>query len=129
MGDWPDHFPESCPPADAADATGSFYRLVAGDPPTPGDFENHLQLRAAGTINPKRVFPDDCMAAGLSILSEKQDAEGLRESVGPLRSKLIAYGEITGHGVFKATPSRFKSHHTWWLPGDTDPHPNFAVVT
>jgi hypothetical protein len=129
VAEWPDNFPEACPPEEAADATGSFYRLVEANPPVARDFMSHIELQNAGIIPLKRSFADDCKAAGLSIFAERQDAENVRESVGPLRSKLIAYGDITDQGVMRHTPSRHKSHHTWWLPVDTEPHPRFAVVT
>lgn len=129
MAEWPDHFPEACPPEAAADATGSFYRLVEADPPAASDFMSHIELQKAGILSAKRNFADDCRAAGLSIFAEQQDAENVRESVGPLRSRLIAHGDTTGQGVMQHTPSNQKSHHTWWLPVGAEPHPRFSVVT
>ena len=35
---WPDYFPDDCPPQDAQPATGDVYRLVKQNPPESRDF-------------------------------------------------------------------------------------------
>ena len=35
---WPDYFPDDCPPQDAQPATGDVYRVVKQNPPESKDF-------------------------------------------------------------------------------------------
>lgn len=125
---WPDSFPDACPPSDAEVASGSFYRLVDSDPPTQRDFMNHHELLAAGRFR-SRFWPDDCIAAGLSVFGDVADAQKTRAAVGPLRKKKIAVGEITGAGRMKHTPRHSKcTHHTWWRTADDAAWEGFEVV-
>jgi hypothetical protein len=129
--EWPEHFPESCPPSDAESAAGEFYRIVDEDPPDGEDFIGNLRLQQLGLRfkNKKRPWSDDCEAAGLSVLADRDDVMNLREATGPMRLKAIAYGDITGDGVMKHTPSAsYKSHHTWWIPMGVEAHEYFRVL-
>lgn len=126
--DWPDYFPESCPPNDAEHAAGKYYRIVDEDPPDEEDFLGNLRLQQLG-LRRKRRWDDECKAFGVSILADRDEILRLRQSLGPMRSKAIAYGDITGDGVLKHTPSgEYKSHHTWWVPTSSESHKYFRVV-
>ncbi|MCV7252797.1 hypothetical protein H7J86_11535 [Mycobacterium hackensackense] len=124
---WPEHFPESCPPEDAEPALGSFYRLV-DVPSSEEDFLSHLELKQLGIRN-FRKFTDECVAAGLSVYSKVEDIYELQNLFPKMQSKAIAHGELTGDGVIKPTPTRGNSHHTWWLPLESEPQTYFTSVT
>lgn len=131
LQDWPEHFPESCPPSDAEPPQGSYYRIVDSDPPTSDDFVSNLRLKQLGLRfkGGKRRWSDDCQAAGLSILEDLTEVKNLRDSCGPMRSKAIAYGDISDDGLIKHTPGKSgASHHTWWLPVESQPALYFRVV-
>lgn len=132
VDEWPDYFPESCPPNDASPAKGSFYRIVDEDPPDGEDFLGNLRLQQLGLRfkNRKKRWSDECLAVGVSILADRDEALRLRESVGPMRDKAIAYGDITGDGLLKHTPNDPDqlSHHTWWIPISVEAHEYFRVT-
>jgi hypothetical protein len=109
-------------------ARGEFYRLVADDPPTEADFRNHLELAAVGAC--RRYWSDDCQAAGLSVSGDMEEATYLRESTGPMRTKKIARGDISGSGRLKRTtelPNK-QTHHTWWRQAGDMTWQRFQVV-
>ncbi len=129
LAQWPVTYPPGCPPEDAWPAAGSFFRLVDSDPPTEADFLNHHELLALGRVR-SRYWSDDCDAAGLSLFSDLDETKQLRQSVGPLRRKLIAAGNVDGPGRIKHTPSqRSTSHHTWWTPSGDPARDTFRVAT
>ncbi|MET9203350.1 hypothetical protein [Gordonia sp. NPDC003585] len=130
LAEWPEHFPDSCPPADASPAEGFFYRIVDAAPPQDDDFLSNLRLFQLGKrFKRGKNWTDDCQAAGLSVLADRDEAINLRDSCGPMRRKAIAHGDTTGIGLMKHTPGRAgASHHTWWLPEGEKPASDFEVV-
>ena len=126
---WPAHYPKGCPPADAMDADGQFYRFVSNDPPQGDDF---LSLRQ---LNPRRTYPDvatECQSCGLSLLQDASDAKRMKSRIPAFRNKLVAIGALRPDcGRVLPTPSRSStSHHTWWVPEELiDPSPLFVVTT
>lgn len=127
MSDWPDDFPESCPPSSAIPATGKFYRLVRDENPSESDFDSNYRekpRRFDGWAN-KRL----CLAMGTSVCRTMEDIEYTRQSIGALKNRRIAVGAINGSGVMMATPARDKpSHHTWWRPIGDDQWKEFSVI-
>lgn len=115
MTDWPDWFPPNCPPPEAADASGEFYRLVSEDPPVEADFRSNRELADAGEARATWPESKECQACGLSVTETLADAEATRKAFGALRKKRIAVGAVDGDGKLLATPSRkAPSHHSWW---------------
>jgi len=125
---WPAHFPSACPPADAVNASGRVYRLVALDPPTPDDFVSLFLERPdldwGGSL---------CQACGLSVYLDSEEARTIGRRIPALRTRMLAAGELDETlGKLRSTPSRRTgavSHTTWWVPDDVDPSGRFAVVT
>ncbi|MDV6303722.1 MULTISPECIES: hypothetical protein [Rhodococcus] len=125
---WPDHYPDQCPPADAARAVGLYFRLVDAAPPTGEDTLSHVELKRAGARFKNKDFGDqECMASGFSVFDEQLAAERTREAVGPLRKKLIAKVDVSGSGVLKQTGGN-QNHHTWWRPAADNDWGNCEVV-
>lgn len=126
--DWPSHFPENCPPSDAQVAEGIAYRLTH-NPFHPQDFQTKREM------HPEKRFPDptrECLANGLSIFRDIEDAKGLRRRVPYFRNEVnaIAVGHLSPEmGVTKAT--RFGSHSshcTWWVPVSVDRAQPFTIL-
>lgn len=114
--EWPAHYPAQCPPSDAEQAIGTYFRFVDSAPPSGEDTMSHVELRNAGLRFKNRDFgADECNASGFSVFDDQSAAEKTRSSVGPLRKKRIAKVDVSGSGVLKQTGSK-KSHHTWWRP-------------
>ena len=125
---WPDYFPENCPPENAQAAFGQVYRLVDNDPPTPDDFQSWREQHPNEQC-PKTVT--ECQACGLSVFTSISDIEVAQRKVRRLRNKKIAVGNLTIElGQILPTPSQNtgQSHHTWWIPNDTKPWTIFHVI-
>jgi len=91
--DWPNHFPEDCPPNATKDADGEeVYRLVDQNPPSDLDFISH-RLRY-----PKREFSDECKACGLSIFTNVEDSIKLRKKIARFKGYFYSYRELAFRG-------------------------------
>jgi hypothetical protein len=130
MTTWPEWFPENCPPATAAPATGTFYRLVEEETVTRDDFRSVRELLRLG-LKSRQYWSDEeeSNAVACSVHAVIDDAEKTRKSIGALKNRRIAQGEIDGDGRVLHTPSRLThSHHSWWRPVDDEAWQTFEVV-
>ncbi len=66
---WPDYFPDDCPPQDAQPATGDVYRLVKQNPPESKDFIPLREKKTGEDFGEK-----ECQACGLSVFRNVEDA-------------------------------------------------------
>jgi hypothetical protein len=121
---WPFHFPEDCPPVDAVPCSGVVFRLVAGEPPGPGDFLSWRDEGKGEGLEGDQL----CRTCGLSVNRELADAKKLlarmRKKVPGYRNNFVASGELVPRaGKIKPTPSRLagRSHCTWWVPAGFRP--------
>lgn len=117
--DWPDYFPEGCPPSDAVPANGTFLRATKKHQPQEGDFISHYER------DPERFREIAINASALSVYTDVEDIMRMkRRSVG-MRKKYIARGTLYAHhGVMKHTPNVAKqelSHYDWWRVRNCDP--------
>lgn len=116
---WPDYYPKDCPPSEAEEANGTYYRMVHGDPIVDDDF------RPVRIENPHRdVRGKECEACAVSLYGQRDDAIKIRKYPAH-RHKLVAIGEITGQGLM--VRSRTSSHVDWWVPSNTVPVPMFRI--
>jgi|ERR1043165_2887373 hypothetical protein len=103
--DFPDNWPEDCPPEDADAADGQVFRLVKSNPHTASDFLSHHEL---GTL-PKAP---PCLRCGLSLFRTREDAEHQHRAY-PKLGKFIATGMLKAeHGKAKLTQGRQPTHTT-----------------
>lgn len=126
-----DHFPNDCPPADAANPSGErFFRLVSSNPPNADDFRSLTEL---GRPSPK----EPCKSCGLSIHREPGDAAAQFLTIarryglsGTRVGRFVAQIELCARdGVVQPTESRVSpSHHTWWPYEDADRRGTFRKV-
>ena len=120
---FPPDWPSDCPPADANDPDGIFYRLVHGVLPAPEDFVSYAE--AGKQVQPGRA----CEARGLSLFTDISDAlHYLRKF--PSLGRGIASAALTDqHGKVTATPrGPASSHSTWWPFASTLRHSLFQHV-
>jgi hypothetical protein len=122
---WRAHLPENCPPEDAVDAVGEFYRLISGTTPKAADFLSYRELY------PDREFlVPECQAGGLSIYPTLEGISGLIRRIPALRkkkklAKAVLEPEL---GKIKNTPSgNDPTHHTWWIPEQAEPWKVFHI--
>lgn len=124
---WNTHLPENCPPQEAQDAEGALYRLVSHSSPHPEDFRSWRETNMSKDL-PKGMT--ECQAGGLSVYRDKADANRTIKRIPRFRKSQPALGILTpDFGKILFTPSKdSKSHHTWWLPSNTQPWTVFQIV-
>ena len=121
---WPDFYPANCPPAEAESASGTVYRLVNHDPAQAEDFKTPWEEYRG------RFEPPDIINCGVSVHTDPQDSEKLRNRIGKFRKRQIAEGELNPTlGMIQHTPSPEKSHHAWWIPIGAEPWLVFNVIS
>lgn len=122
--EWPDFYPENCPPPEAEPAAGTVYRLVRNDPPQSKDFLSTWEEF------PGRFPEPTIQISGASVYTDPQDIERLKNRVRHLRNRKTAKGELNSTlGFIQQTKGREKSHHTWWIPIGTEPWLVFRVIS
>lgn len=124
--EWPEHYPESCPPQDASPVNCTVFRLVS-DPVDVIDCLSHFELDIEVSEDRR------CQSCGLSIYLTLEDALTARKRTrsSALKCKAIASTALTpSQGVYLRTPpDGKKGHHTWWVPSGLTIHPSiFHVV-
>jgi hypothetical protein len=111
MPTFPNDWPEGCPPKHAQPPAHDFHRIVKADPP---DAESFLSYREMG--KPDRGQP--CSAAGLSVFTEKADAQHYQAKF-PFIGELIATGSVNAtHGLWAPEARKVpggSSHSSWWV--------------
>lgn len=121
---WPKFYPPECPPESARHRNLLVFHLVKSE-----DFSHDEDFVPLALRHPNdpRVGKLRCQCCGLSVFTEREDVEAVRRRLPPLRSTLVAKGELKpGHGVVLRTGGR--SHHTWWVPVSVDPRAVFVCV-
>lgn len=122
--EWPDFYPENCPPTEAESASGTVYRLVRNNPPQAEDFKSTWEEF------PGR-FPEPTIKnSGVSIYTDPQDIERLKNRIRQLRDRKTAEGELNpALGFIQQTEGKEKSHYTWWIPIGAKPWHDFRVIS
>lgn len=111
MPNWPNHFPEGCPPAEASDPDGELFRFTNRRSPNDRDFLSHYEKW------PNRDWEDKaCQARGLSVFRTMTDCLAMEAAVPAMKKKHIAVASLSvGEGVVAKTPSENSDqHHTLW---------------
>lgn len=127
--EWPYFYPVNCPPVEAKPASGKIYRLVRRDPAEEKDFKSLFEENPQGFKNEPNTRI--CIGCGLSVHTDLRDSERLKKRVRKFKNRRIAEGELNPtFGTIQHTPSsRFKSHHTWWVPIGAEPWVIFNVIS
>lgn len=123
---YPDFFPDGCPPNDAESMEIKVYRLVKGDKITKSDF---MSFYEEGRDARSPIFP--YIEFGLSVNSEYDELKKYWRGSPALKKKFKQIASGLTHkntGVVKPTPSKMqKSHYTWWLYKDAKPEKYFNI--
>ena len=123
---WPDYFPDDCPPQGAQPATGDVYRLVKQNPPESKDFMPLREKKTSEDFGEK-----ECQACGLSVFRNVEDAIRVKSRARGMEKRIVSKGTLSPHlGRIQNTPSKMfgKLHHTWWVPTEGQPWSIFRVV-
>ena len=110
---------------EAEPASGTVYRLVRYNPAQAKDFKTPFEE------NPKRFDNRPTIRnCGLSIHTDPQDSEKLKNRIPKLRKRQIAEGELNPTlGMIQHTPSLEQSHHSWWVPLGAEPWIVFNIIS
>lgn len=119
MAKFPGDWQEGCPPADAVDADGEFFRVVKQNPCVADDFKTHAEMGSQ-----RKACP--CLRVGLSVLADIEHARHYRDKY-PSLGNMIASGKLSSdHGRIKAGKN---GHVTWWSYSGVLRHSLFSIVT
>lgn len=117
-----DELPSACPPADAFDATGTFYATHRMPSPDANDF------RTAAARNAFKG-QDECKRRGNSIMASLDDARQLCRAH-PDVHVYVSEGALKAmHGkLLKNGSTRYPSHYTLWRYTGVTMHHIFTKV-
>ena len=116
-----DYLPVGCPPKEATAPCHTVFRLTQGAKPMSKDFVPHF-LRFPGKDWGKKL----CKACGVSVYTDRNDIERLKDTNGGLKDFHTAVGMLDHNsGRIMATPMNDDSHHTWWVNKDVEPEQLF----
>ena len=107
---WFEELPEQCPPEDAKECNGIYYRIANGNPATSADFFSQKRLQ------PDKIFTgegiDDCIVKSISLFSDRKEIEK-RLKLPKFRKGVIAEVRLeTKDGMIKKTFGN--AHYSWW---------------
>jgi hypothetical protein len=124
---WPTHLPQNCPPEDSQNAFGEVYRIVDHDPPHPDDFRSWREDNLTNDLPPTVT---ECQACGLSVYRDIADICRVIKRIPRFKKSSPALGTLKPTlGKILGTPSKsYKSHHTWWIPLNTQPWTIFQLT-
>ncbi len=114
--------PIGCPPSDAVQLNGIFYRLVESIPPTETDF---WSLRKLFPL--KSFKTDECIARACSIMTTFEDCTALKKLPNQRGKQVIEIHLSDKSGVGKKT-GKNPSHISWWRAKDFDPILSYREV-
>ena len=126
---WPEDFPENCPPEHTPHANGTYYRIVKNDPPEPSDFVSLYHLnRNRAEIEIRRGKRTQCETMGLSVYKERIHATECAQQY-PKLGDMIAHLFLTPpSGKAIQTGRGLDSHNTWWKARGFDPLGSTQVI-
>jgi hypothetical protein len=125
---WPADFPADCPPGQAVNAEGTYYRIVKHDPPEQSDFEAiyHTDpIRAEDAMSHGKTT---CETMGLSVYADIDHAIQCASRFRKLGRNIARLTLMHEAGKALRTRGTFSSHHTWWKPVGFDPIQHSRVV-
>ena len=108
MSEWPDLYPEGCPPEDAEETKGVVFHLVSDDPMPKSDLYDTAYHRKSFTNL------EECKRVSLSCYRDEEDLKQTRDTVPRLSDRKIARAELAPeYGKIKQTFT--PSHHSLWI--------------
>lgn len=87
-------YPDACPPPEASEVEGTFYRMCNSETPEVDDFKTHVDLGLS--FPPKKL----CEAKALSFFTSKRAIESLKKRFPKFKSKVaVLINILPSHGV------------------------------
>ena len=89
--EWPDFYPEDCPPGEAEPASGIVYHLVQHDPPQTEDFITYYE------DNPKFFESNPhliCKGCGVSVYTDLIDIRRLKKRSKKHKTDILPKGDL-----------------------------------
>ena len=108
--EWFEELSLSCPPSDATDCKGTYYRVSFGNPAESRDFFS--QKRLAPNKQFKGEGIDECIVRAVSIFAELNDAKNLLKLPKFKNAHIAELKFKEQDGKMKKTFK--KSHYSWW---------------
>ena len=107
---WFEELPEQCPPEDAKECNGIYYRIANGNPATSTDFFSQKKLQPDKVFIGKGI--DDCIVKSISLFSDRKEIEK-RMKLPKFRKGVIAEVRLEPKdGLIKKTFGN--AHYSWW---------------
>jgi hypothetical protein len=108
--EWFEELPDQCPPEDAIECNGVYFRIANGNPATSEDFFSQRKLQ------PDKIFKgegiDDCIVKSISLFSDKKEIEK-RMKLPKFKKAVIAEVKLEPKdGKIKKTFGF--AHYSWW---------------
>lgn len=108
MGEWPDFYPDDCPPEGAEDTDGVVFHLATDDPMPQSDLYDTAYHRGAF------IDRDQCKRVSLSCFRDEEDLRETKANVPRLSDRKIAKAELQpDYGKIRQTFT--PSHHSLWI--------------
>jgi len=108
--EWFEELPPSCPPSDATDCQGTYYRVSNGNPAESCDFFSQRLLAPDKKFKGEGI--DECIVRAVSVFAELDDAKNLLKLPKFKRANIAELHLQEQDGKIKKTFK--KSHHSWW---------------
>ena len=112
--EYPDWFPEDCPPSTAADAAGEYFRIVEAQAVSETDFLSHHELGTALGAEP-------CARCGVSLFNSLEKALH-RQRLSPRLGTLVSKGLLAPPHGKTGVPNSKSGHLEWWAYKDVSRH-------
>lgn len=135
---YPEFFPENCPPIDAEETNGTFYRLIKEKIKKELN-EKHFKSPRENQL--KRIWPPSYCECELCAISLIKDPNEIHKQKSILKSKIAAYSSrkifvakgnlLSKDGVIKNTPNKEEkifSHHDWWKNKEVESWQKFHYI-
>ena len=107
---WFEELPEQCPPEDAKECNGIYYRIANRNPTTSTDFFSQKKLQPDKVFIGKGI--DDCIVKSISLFSDRKEIEK-RMKLPKFRKGVIAEVRLEPKdGMIKKTFGA--AHYSWW---------------
>lgn len=108
--EWFEELPSSCPPSDAIDSEGTFYRVSHGNPAESSDFFSQRLLAPDKQFHGEGI--DECIVRAVSVFAELNDAKNLLKLPKFKKANIAIVHLHEQDGKIKKTFK--KSHYSWW---------------
>lgn len=107
---WFEELPDQCPPDDAVECKGLYYRIANGDPVTSEDFFSQRKMYPDKAFKGEGI--DECVIKSVSLFSEKSEVMK-RMKLPKFKKATIVKIQLTAKdGVMKKTFGF--AHYSWW---------------